>query len=156
MKLFTRKMLSTLVLGTALLGGAAAYAVDHMANPHAAIDASAHMDRMLKHLYVEIDATDAQKAQIDPIVKQAMQDLMPLHAQLHSAHAQALQLLSAPTVDRAALESMRAQNMALVDQASKRVVKLIADVADVLTPAQRQKLADHLQHMHSRMGGHHM
>jgi len=155
MKLFTRKMLSTLVLGTALLGGAAAYAVDHMANPHAAIDASAHMDRMLKHLYVEIDATDAQKAQIEPIVKQAMQDLMPLHSQLHSAHAQALQLLSAPTVDRAALESMRAQNIALVDQASKRVVKLIADVADVLTPEQRKKLAEHLQHMHGHKG-HHM
>jgi len=155
MKLFTRKMLSTIVLGTALLGGAAAYAVDHMANPHAAIDANAHMDRMLKHLYVEIDATDAQKAQIDPIVRQAMQDLMPLHSQLHSAHAQALQLLAAPTVDRAALESMRAQNMALVDQASKRVVKLIADVADVLTPDQRKKLAEHLQHMHGRKG-HHM
>jgi len=155
MKVFTRKMLSSIVLGTALLGGAAAYAVDHMANPHSAMDAS-HMDRMLKHLYVEIDATDAQKAQIDPIVKQAMQDLMPLHSQLHSAHAQALQLLTAPTVDRAALESMRAQNMALADQASKRVIKLIADVADVLTPVQRQKLAEHLQHMHGRMGGHHM
>jgi Spy/CpxP family protein refolding chaperone len=154
MKLFTRKMLSTIVLGTALLGGAAAYAVDHMANPHSAMDAS-HMDRMLKHLYVEIDATDAQKAQIDPIVKQAMQDLMPLHSQLHNAHAQALQLLTAPTVDRTALESMRAQNMALVDQASKRVVKLIADVADVLTPDQRKKLAEHMQHMHGRMG-HHM
>lgn len=29
-------------------------------------DISAHVDHVLKHLYVEIDATDAQKAQIDP------------------------------------------------------------------------------------------
>jgi len=34
---------------------------------------------MLKHLYVEIDATDAQKAQITPLVKQAVSDLLPLH-----------------------------------------------------------------------------
>src|SRR5258705_1677061 len=37
-----------------------------------------HVDHMLQHAYIEIDATDAQKAQLDPIVKQAVADLMPL------------------------------------------------------------------------------
>lgn len=152
MKLFSRKTFTALALGAALLGGAGAYAFDHLSNPHASMDASAHADRMLKHLYVEIDATEAQKGQIGPIVKQAMQDLAPLHTQLRSAHQQAIGLLNAPTVDRAALEAMRAQNMAMADQASRRLVKLMADVADVLTPEQRSKLAGHLQHMHGRMG----
>jgi len=154
MKLLNRKALAAILLGGALVAGAGAYAVDSHVNQHSAIDASAHVDRMLKHLYVEIDATDAQKAQIDPIVKQAMQDLMPLHSQLHAAHKQALQALTQPTIDRAALESMRAQNMQLADQASKRVVQLIEDVADVLTPAQRQKLAEHLSRLHGGMHHH--
>ena len=41
-----------------------------------------HLDRMLKHLYVEIDATDAQRQQLAPIVKSAAHDLLPLRTQL--------------------------------------------------------------------------
>src|SRR5437773_10948298 len=37
-----------------------------------------HLDRMLKHLYVEIDATDAQKQQLAPIVKGAAREPVPL------------------------------------------------------------------------------
>jgi Spy/CpxP family protein refolding chaperone len=111
-------------------------------------DPSAHVDHVLKHLYVDLDVTDAQKAQIDPLVKQAMQDLEPMHTQLHDAHVKAMATLTQPTMDRAALETSRAQAMVLADQASRRLTQLIADVGDVLTPAQRQKLADHLQKMH--------
>jgi Spy/CpxP family protein refolding chaperone len=155
MSIFNRNTIAAFLLGGALAVGAGAYAVDrHMnsAGPHSAAEATAHADRMLKHMYVEIDATDAQKSQIDPIVRQAMQDLLPMHDQLHQARAAALQLLTAPTIDRAALEAARAQNMQLADQASKRLVQLIADVGDQLTPAQRQKLADHLAHMHGHGG----
>src|SRR6201989_1962357 len=45
-------------------------------------DVAAHVDHVLKHLYVEIDATDAQKAKIEPLVQEAAKDLFPLHAQL--------------------------------------------------------------------------
>jgi len=102
-----------------------------------------------------VDATDAQKAAIEPLVKAAMADLKPLHEQLGAAHKQAIQLLSQPTIARDALEAARVQDMALVDQASKRLVRLMADVSDTLTPAQRQKLADHLGKMHGgrRHGG---
>lgn len=157
MTIFNRNTIAAFLLGSALAVGAGAFAVErHMnsAGPHSAIDASAHVERMLKHMYVEIDATDAQKAQIEPLVRQAMQDLMPMHEQLHKAHAAALQMLTAPTIDRAALEAARAQNMQLADQASKRLVQLIADVGDQLTPPQRQKLADHLSRLHGHAGHH--
>ena len=153
MSIFNRHTIAAFLLGSALVAGAGAFAVDRHLAMHGEIDASAHVDHMLKHLYVEIDATDAQKAQIDPLVRQAMQDLKPMHTQLHNAHVQALQMLTQPTIDRAALEASRAQNMQLADQASKRLVQLIADVGDVLTPAQRQKLAAHLGKMHG--GGMH-
>ena len=154
MSIFNRNTIAAFLLGATLVAGAGAYAVDRHLSMHSAADPAAHVDHMLKHLYVEIDATDAQKAKIDPLVKQAMQDLMPMHTQLHTAHVQALQMLTQPTIDRAALEASRAQNMQLADQASKRLVQLIADVGDVLTPAQRQKLADHFSKMHSMHGMH--
>jgi periplasmic protein CpxP/Spy len=108
----------------------------------------AHVDHVLKHLYVEIDATDAQKAKIGPLVQQAASDLLPLHTQLQAAHAQVVQGLTQPTVDRAALEAARESHLQLAEQASKRIVQLIGDVGDVLTPAQRNALASHLEQLH--------
>jgi protein CpxP len=109
---------------------------------------SAHIDHVLKHLYVEIDATDAQKAKIGPLVQQAVTDLLPLHTQLQAAHVQAVQGLTQPTIDRGALEAAREAHLQLADQASKRIVQLLGDVGDVLTPAQRNTLATHLGQLH--------
>ena len=115
-------------------------------------DMSAHVDHVLKHLYVEIDASDAQKAQIEPLVKQAMADLTPLHTQAQSAHKQFIQALTQPTLDRDSLEASREAHMQLAEQASKRFVQLIGDVGNILTPAQRQALAIHIQKMHGMPG----
>src|SRR5712691_6114225 len=119
-----------------------------MDGTHSAAEVNAHVDHMLKHFYVEIDATDAQKAQIGPLVKQAVDDLMPLHAQLHTAHTQAMQALTQTAIDRGSLEAARVEHLQLADRASKRMTQLIADVGDVLTPPQRKALADHLEQMH--------
>ncbi|SRR5579859_735484 len=119
-----------------------------MDGAHSGAEASAHVDSMLKHFYVEVDATDAQKVQIGPLVKQAVNDLMTMHSQLRSARSHAVQALEQPTVDRSALEAARAEHLQLADEASKRIVQLLADVGDVLTPAQRQALYEHLEHLH--------
>jgi Spy/CpxP family protein refolding chaperone len=157
--LFNRMTVVAFVAGLALAGGIAAVAGasgmsaggwHHGMGSHGTGDASAHVDHMLKHLFVEVDATDAQQAQITPLVKQAMADLLPLHAQAQAAHTQAIQALTQDTVDRTALEAARLAHLQLADQASKRLVQLIADVDEVLTPAQRSALAAHLQKMHVR------
>ena len=154
MRIFNRNTIAAFLLGGALAAGAGALAVErHMGGSHAAVDASAHAERMLKHLYVEVDATDAQKAKIEPLVRQAMQDLQPIHSQLRGAHAELLTWLGQPTLDAGALEAMRVQKLQLADQASKRLVQLIADVGEVLTPEQRNKLAAHLGKLHERRHG---
>ena len=119
-----------------------------MDGTHSAAEVNAHVDHMLKHFYVEIDATDAQKAQIDPLVKQAVNDLLPLQPQAHAAHQHAMDALSQASLDRGALEAARVEHLQLADQASKRLVQLMGDVGDVLTPTQRKALSDHLQHLH--------
>ena len=111
------------------------------------------LDRMLKHLYVEIDATDAQKARLDPIVKQAMGDLMPLRQSMHEARQKAMALLTGDRVDREAIEALRAEQMQLADQASKRITQALADVAEVLTPEQKKEIAERMQRRHDRRGG---
>jgi protein CpxP len=156
--LFSRMTLAIIVAAATLVGGVAAVASGAgacgwhhgMMSGQSAADVSAHVDKMLKHLYVEIDATDTQKAQITPLVKQAVSDLLPLHTQLQAAHMQALQGLTMSPVDRTALEAARVTHLQLADQASKRLVQLIADVSDVLTPAQRDALAAHLKQMHGK------
>lgn len=116
-------------------------------------DMAAHVDKLLQHVYVEIDATDAQKTQLDPLVRQAITDLMPLHAQFHDGHAQMLALLTQDKIDRAALETFRADHVRAMDQASQRITRLIADVAEVLTPAQRRTFIARMSEHHA--GWHH-
>jgi Spy/CpxP family protein refolding chaperone len=147
------------IAGAGLSAGLAAMAAQGMGGFHHGMmmmgspaDISAHADHLLKHLYAEVDATDAQKAQIDPLVKQALADLSALHTQAQTAHTQFIQALTAPNVDRGSLEAAREAHLQLAEQASKRIVQLIGDVGDVLTPAQRQALASHLQQMHGMHG----
>jgi Spy/CpxP family protein refolding chaperone len=100
-----------------------------------------HLERMLKHLYVEIDATDEQKQRLAPIVKQAAKDLLPLREKMQAARKQAIELLTRDTIDRGAIEALRAEQLQLAEQASRRIAQSLADAAEVLTPAQRKELA---------------
>ena len=111
-----------------------------------------HIDRMLKHLYVEIDATEAQKQRLAPIVKAAAHDMLPFRTQMRAARQQALELLSRDVVDRVALEALRADQLRLAEQASQRFTQALADVADVLTPGQRRQLAEHVGRWHGGRG----
>jgi Spy/CpxP family protein refolding chaperone len=96
----------------------------------------AHIDEML----AKLDATPEQSARIHVILKDAMAAIGPVHERLAGAHGEIHRLLAAPTVDRGALEQLRAARMADIDQASKVMVQAMADAAEVLSPAQREKL----------------
>jgi periplasmic protein CpxP/Spy len=158
MKLFTRYTIAAFIAGAGLMAGIGAVAqgagltsMHHgmMMNGNASpAEIAAHVDHMLKHLYVEIDATPAQQAQIGPLVQQAVTDLLPLGSQLKAGHAQFVQALTQSTIDRNGMETARESQLQLADQGSRRIVQLLGDVGNVLTPAQRQSLATHLQQIH--------
>lgn len=120
-----------------------------LANP---ADRAAHVDKMLQHLYTEIDATDEQKRRLEPIFKRAADELIPIHQEMRSTHTVAHELLSKDRVDRLALESARQEHMQMADQGSRILVAFVADVADVLTPAQRKILLERMQQ--HQFGGH--
>jgi periplasmic protein CpxP/Spy len=100
------------------------------------------IDRMTKHMAIELDATPDQQVKIANIVKAAVADLRPLHEKAHATRAQAITLLTAPTIDRSAIERLRAEQIGLAETASKRIAQALADAADVLSPEQRRKVAD--------------
>ena len=106
------------------------------------------LDRMLKHLYVEIEATEEQKGRLAPIVKDAVKDLLPLRERVRDARKQAIELLAGDRIDRDAIEHLRSNQIAIADQASKRFTRALADMAEVLTPAQRKSLADRAARHH--------
>jgi protein CpxP len=161
--LFNRNIILAFAAGAALSGGVVALAQSAGAGMHAFHhesmmsgnpgDMAAHIEHVVQHLYVEINATDAQKAQIDPLVKQALEELAPLHSQAQSAHTQFVHAFTQDPIDRNSLEAAREAHLQLADQASRRIAQLVGDVGAVLTPAQRQKVADHLQQMHGMHSG---
>lgn len=150
MNKFRRITLATLIGGAAAgLGfGAFAHGRRHGYGPIDPADLDKHLDRMLKHFYVEIDATDAQKQQLEPIVRQAAKDLLPLRENLRAGRREAIELLTQERVDPAALEALRARKIGLADEASRRLTRAIAEAADVLTPEQRKQLAAHFARRH--------
>jgi protein CpxP len=161
-RFFKRAAIATLIGGIAAGIGIKAFAHGggfggrcggFMAGPLDPAELDAHLDRMLKHLYLEIDATDEQKQKLAPIVKQAANDLLPLRENIHKARGKALELLTQDRIDRAAIETLRAEQIQLAEQASRRIAQTLADAAEVLTPAQRRELALRAER-HSR-GWHH-
>jgi len=104
----------------------------------------ARADRMIRHLAIEIDATAEQQDRLRAVVRGAVKDLLPVRGKVLAARATARDLLTQQTIDRAAIEKLRADQIAIHDAASRRLVQAVADAAEALTPEQRRKLANML------------
>ncbi|MGZ8492980.1 MAG: Spy/CpxP family protein refolding chaperone, partial [Gemmatirosa sp.] len=101
-------------------------------------------DRMVRHMAVELDATDAQQDKLRSVVKAAVTDLVPMREKAQSARLKERELLTKPTIDRAEIEKFRTEQLALADAFTKRVAQAVGDAAEILTPEQRLKLSERL------------
>jgi protein CpxP len=97
-------------------------------------------DRMIRHISVEVDATAEQQEKLRGIVKNAVKDMVPMREKLFAARQQARDLLLAQNIDRAAIEKLRTDQLAVADTLSKRFTQALIDAAEVLNPDQRHKL----------------
>ena len=71
----------------------------------------------------------------------------------HAARQRASALLTQPQVDRGAIEAFRAEQMELAEAASKRIAQALGDAAEVLTPAQRHQVEEHIEWRRSHWRG---
>jgi protein CpxP len=136
--------------GASLAAGGSGILGHHRAGQHMAMDPAAmdkHIDKMIEQVLP--DGTPEQKTRIAAIARSACADLRPAHDSIQQGHARVHELLMAPVIDRAALEQLRSEQMQQMDLVSKRMLAALEDAADVLNPAQRARLAEHLaKHMH--------
>ena len=73
-------------------------------------------DRMVRHLSIEVDATPDQQERLRGIVRSAVRDLLPLREKAVTSRQRGRELLTQTTIDRAAIETMRTEQMALADR----------------------------------------
>ncbi len=121
--------------------------------PDAEIEAQ--IERMVKHVAIEIDATQEQQAKITALVTAVAKDLKPVHDRMRATGKEIRDLLLADTIDRTALETLRAERLAEGERISKNLVNALADVAEVLSPEQRKVLDERIKHFRSMRGGWH-
>ena len=99
------------------------------------------LDYRVGYLIKEVGGTPEQKDRLVAIAKSAYADLQPMRAQRRQLRQRGIDVLGSSSIDRNALELIRREQMQLADARSRRTVQAWADAADVLTPGQRQIVA---------------
>ncbi len=99
--------------------------------------------RGLGRALAEVDATAEQEARIWALIDDTRADLRPMMREFRDTREAVMELVSAGTIDRARAEALRAERIAAIDEASKKVTAALLDAAEVLTPEQRAELAKH-------------
>ena len=92
-----------------------------------------------------VDATAEQEDRIWAIIDDARAELRPMMREFRDARGEVMELIAAPTIDRAAAETLRAERIAAIDEASKKLTAAALEAAEVLTPEQRAKLGEQLK-----------
>lgn len=102
----------------------------------------AHIERRVDRVLSRVDATSDQKAKVSAVMKTAVGDLAALGVKPWEMRARVVELMRADTIDPAALEALRAEQIGKIDAASKRIALAMTEAASVLTPEQRRTLTE--------------
>ena len=144
------KLATLIAVPLVLIGGALAYA--HQAGgmhhgPMGGHGMQMHLDH-LDAMLTKIGASEAQKTQVTGTLELAFADIEATQRSHHDALGRAHELLLAPSVDRAQIEALRAEQIRSFDDASKRMLTAFEDAAEVLNPEQRAALAAEIRKHH--------
>jgi periplasmic protein CpxP/Spy len=145
-----RGAIAAALLGGGIVIGAAGFATAQGMGPggwhHGWHGPKIGMIQFFAHAALEnVGATSDQETKVHDIIAAAYQKVEPPEGQREEMRKQVLDLLKAPTIDRAAIEKMRAEKVADMDAKSKVIVNAALDAAAQLTPDQRVRLVHNVE-----------
>ncbi len=108
-------------------------------------DPASMAERRVDHLIKLVNGSADQKSKLLALAQAAMADMKPMREQLMAARKRGMELLSAASIDRSAIEKLRSESAQLMDGISRRMSTHMMDAAEVLTPAQRTIVADKMK-----------
>ncbi len=85
--------------------------------------------------------TNAQRVRIHAILQRSWQEARPMHQQMRALGEQERKLFAAPTIDVIALQHLQHRRMRLMAHAAAQRLQTRIAIAEVLTAAQRQEMA---------------
>ena len=92
-----------------------------------------------------LDASAAQTQQVQRVVETAIPDAVSFRDEHRALRTEFQKELAADTVNAAALEDLRQRFLKLADAATARALRAVTDIAQTLTPQQRQKAVEKWQ-----------
>jgi Spy/CpxP family protein refolding chaperone len=110
--------------------------------------------RMLERALDSVNGSAEQRARIRDIMKAAATDVRQQREASRGLREQAMALFAQPTVDARAVEALRQQMVQQHDQSSRRWTQALLDASAVLTPEQRQQLAERMKQRRDMMQRH--
>ncbi|HET6439782.1 MAG TPA: Spy/CpxP family protein refolding chaperone [Anaeromyxobacter sp.] len=96
----------------------------------------------------DLDASDAQRAEVHAIKDRLLEKAEELHQQGEPTHGQVLAQWNSPNPDRALLHSLVDQRLEAIRVFAHEAVDAGIEVHDLLTPEQRAKVAKKVERMH--------
>lgn len=125
--------------------GHGAFATQMLEDPAAAKE---HVATASEFVLRSVNASAEQKQKARQITDGLIDQLGPLAERHRELHAAMVGELSKAQIDRAAIEKLRQDGLALADEASRIAVDGVADLGEVLTPEQRRELVDLGRRLH--------
>jgi protein CpxP len=110
--------------------------------------------RMLERMLDGVNASTEQRTRIRELMKAASDDVRQQREASRGLREQLMTLFAQPTVDARAVETLRQQMVQQHDQSSRRWTQALLDASAVLTPEQRQQLAERMKQRRELMQRH--
>jgi Spy/CpxP family protein refolding chaperone len=138
-KIDIKTMIAALLAGSLAVGaGGTAFARGGDAAGYDPARFQQHLEKRVDKALSGTDATAEQKAKVREIVQAAFKDMKAFRDQRVENRKAMDAAMQAPTIDPAKIEQVRAAQMKIADDTSKRFTKAMVDAGNVLSASQRQ------------------